>query len=63
MILVTKGSDFRRPISTTNPLFAVLFFNVFLSVRFTVFFVIWDAQRLHFGHFLASFWEPWAIGK
>ena len=38
-------------------------FSVFLSVCFSGFFVISGAQRLHFGHFLAPFWEPWATGK
>ena len=25
--------------------------------------MIWDAQRLHFEHFLAPFWEPWATKR
>ena len=57
---------FWRPLRHENlVLFEVMFwyflhpiFSVFLSVHFSVFFVIWDAQRLHFRHFLAPFWEP-----
>ena len=38
--------------ATTNRLFAVLFFNVFLSARFSWFCVILSAPRLHFGRLL-----------
>ena len=41
-----KGSPILRHISTFFQLFAVLFFDVFSSVRF---FVILGARRLHFG--------------
>ena len=44
--------------ATTNPLFAMLIFIVFLSARFSWFCVIWRAPRLHFGRLLASLFRP-----
>ena len=46
--------------ATANPLFAVLFFNVFLSARFCRLYGIWGAWRLHFERLLEVILGPFS---
>ena len=62
---VRKGRSLLRSKCDHEPILCsvICFFDVFSSVHFSVFVVMWGARRLHFGSISTPFSEPWAHEK